>query len=72
MHSDFSQSHRLTFSLHIDKRAYTYIYNLPFTVSHKSEYTPHMSANILVYLLKGQYYKNETWIYFRVVNVLLV
>ncbi len=26
----------------------------------------------LVYLLKGQYYTNETWIYFRVVNVQLV
>ncbi len=42
------------------------------TVSHKSEYTPHISAKILVYLLKGQYYTNETWIYFRVVNVQLV
>jgi len=29
-------------------------------------------ANILVYLLKGRYYRNETWIDFRVVNVLLV
>ncbi len=37
-----------------------------------SEYTPHISENILVYLLKGQYYTNETWIYFRVVNVQLV
>ncbi len=25
-------------------------------MSHKSEYTPHISAKILVYLLKGQYY----------------
>jgi len=33
---------------------------------------PHISANILVYLLKGQYYRNETWIYFRVVDVLLI
>jgi len=41
------------------------------TVSHKSEYTPHILANIVVYLLKGQYYRNETWIYFRVVIVLL-
>jgi len=43
-----------------------------YKVSHKSEYTPPISPNILVYLLKGQYYRNETWIYFRVVNVLLV
>ncbi len=42
------------------------------TVSHKSEYTPHISAINLVYLFKGQYYKNETWKYFRVVNVQLV
>ncbi len=42
------------------------------TVSHKSEYTPHISAINLVYLFKGQYYRNETWIYFRVVNVQLV
>jgi len=45
---------------------YTYI------VSHKSEYPPYISANIVVYLLKGQYNRNETWIYFRVVNVQLV
>ncbi len=25
--------------------------------------------SFLVYLFKGQYYRNETWIYFRVVNV---
>ncbi len=43
-----------------------------FTVSHKSEYTPHISAINLVYLFKGQYYRNETWIYFRIVNVQLV
>ncbi len=43
-----------------------------YTVSHKSEYTPHISAINLVYLSKGQYYRNETWIYFRVVNVQLV
>ncbi len=43
-----------------------------YTVSHKSEYTPHISAINLVYLFKGQYYRNETWIYFRVVNVQLV
>ncbi len=40
-----------------------YIY-IQYTVSHKSEYTPHISATILVHLLKGQYYRNETWIYF--------
>ncbi len=40
-----------------------------YTVSHKYEYTPHISAVNLVYLFKGQYYRNETWIYFRVVNV---
>jgi len=32
----------------------------------------HISANILVYLLKGQYCRNETWIDLGVVNVLLV
>ncbi len=32
-------------------------------VSHKCEYTPHISAIHLVYLFKGQYYRNETWIY---------
>ncbi len=42
------------------------------TVSHKSKYTPHISAINLVYIFKGQYYRNETWIYFRVVNVQLV
>ncbi len=51
---------------------YIYIYIYMYTVSHKSEYTPHISATILVYPLKGQYYSNETWIYFRVVNVQLV
>jgi len=35
---------------------------MTITVCHKSEY----------YLLRGQYYRNETWIYFRVVIVLLV
>ncbi len=41
-------------------------------ISLKSEYTPHVLAINLVYILKGQYYRNETWIYFRVVNVQLV
>jgi len=36
---------------------------IPSIVSHKSESNPHISANILVYLLIGQYYRNETWIY---------
>ncbi len=45
---------------------------LLYTVSHKSEYTPHISEIILVYLFKGQYYRNETWIYFKVVNFQLV
>ncbi len=43
-----------------------------YTVSHKSEYTPHISAINLVYIFKGQYYRYETWIYIRVVNVQLV
>ncbi len=51
---------------------YIYIYIYIYTVSQKSEYTPHISAINLVYLFKGQYYRNETWIYFRVVNVQLV
>ncbi len=42
-----------------------------YTASHKSEYTPHISAIILVYPFKGQYYRNETCIYFKVVNVQL-
>ncbi len=42
------------------------------TVSQKSEYTPHISVVNLVYIFKGQYYRNETWIYFRVVNLQLV
>ncbi len=29
-----------------------------YTVSRKSEYTPHISTKNLVYLLKGQYYTN--------------
>ncbi len=33
-----------------------------YTVSHESEYTPHISAINLVYLFKGQYYRNETYI----------
>ncbi len=45
------------------------LYTRAHTVSHKSEYTSHISVIILVYLFKGQYYRNETWIYFRVVNV---
>ncbi len=40
-----------------------------YIVSHKSEYTPNISAKIVVKFLKGQYHTNETWIYFRVVNV---
>ncbi len=53
--------------------AYRYTPNIYiYTVSHKNEYTPHILATILVYLLKGQYHRNETWIYFRVVNVQLV
>ncbi len=55
---------------HRKKNQYLFIYL--FTVSHKSEYTPHISAINLVYLFKGQYYRNESWIYFRVVNVQLV
>ncbi len=43
-----------------------------YKVSHKIEYTPHVSAVNLVYIFKGQYYRNETWEYFRVVNVQLV
>ncbi len=34
--------------------------------------TPHISAINLVYIFKGQYYRTETCIYFRVVNVQLV
>ncbi len=34
--------------------------NYPVTVSNKSEFTPHISANILVYFLKGQY-KMHKW-----------
>ncbi len=61
---------RLTALIYI----YIYIYciYIYILVSHKSEYTPHISATILVYILKGQYYRNETWIYFRVVKVQLV
>ncbi len=43
-----------------------YIYNI------SQKYTPQISAIDLVYIFKGQYYRNETWIYFRVVNVQLV
>lgn len=45
--------------------------NIYYTVSHKSEYSTQISATILVYL-KRQYYRNESWVYFRVVSVLLV
>ncbi len=37
-----------------------------YTVSQKSEYSPHILAVNLVYLSKGQYYRNETWIYSQV------
>jgi len=50
----------------------TIFYSVFNTVSHESDYTPYMSANILVHFLKGQYYRNETWMDFTVVNVLLV
>ncbi len=58
--------------LHIYIYTYIYTYEYIHTVSHKSEYTPNISAINLVYLFKGQYYRNETWIYFRVDNVQLV
>ncbi len=54
------------------KYKWIWLFKPQMKTSHKSEYTPHISAIILVYLLKGQYYRNETWIYFRVVNVQLV
>ncbi len=38
-----------------------------YSISHKWVHSSH-----LVYLFKGQYCRNETWIYFRVVNVQLV
>ncbi len=41
-------------------------------VSQKSEYNPNILPFNLVYLFKGQYYRTETWIYFRVLNVQLV
>ncbi len=34
-----------------------------YIVSLKSEYTPHISTINLVYIFKGQYYRNETWMY---------
>ncbi len=49
-----------------NKTIIKYIYSShTFTVSHKSEYTPYISAQIL-YLFKGQYYRNVN------VNVQLV
>ena len=38
----------------------------------KSEYTPHIFANILSYLFMGQHYRNETLIQLKVVIVRLV
>ena len=42
------------------------------TVSHKSEYTPHIFANILIYFFKGQHWRNYTLIQCKVVSVQLV
>jgi len=36
------------------------------------EMQPYKNRRDFFYLLKGQYYRNEPWIYFRIVNVLLV
>ncbi len=40
------------------KKEKTIIYIYIYTVFHKSEYTPHISAINLVYIFKEQYYRN--------------
>ncbi len=47
---------------------YIFIYIYVYTVTHKSEYTVTFKQNILDNFSRV----NETWIYFRVVNVQLV
>ncbi len=46
---------------------FIYIY-----ISHKSEYTPHIFVNILLYLFMGQHYRNETLMHLKVVSVQFV
>ncbi len=61
----------LNYLFYIFKFKFIYIYIYIDTVSQKWVH-PSLSAINLVYIFKGQYYRNETWIYFRVVNVQLV
>ncbi len=68
---NFSNSKNWSIELYCNRKITNSLYFL-YTVSYKSEYTPHISATNKKNLLKGQYYTNETWIYFRVVNVQLV
>ncbi len=49
--------------------SYIYIY---IYISHKSEYTPHIFVNILLYLFMGQHYRNETLMHLKVVSVQFV
>ena len=43
-----------------------------YTVYHKSEYTPHISADIQVYLFMGQYWLNDSLTQWKVVYMQLI
>ncbi len=43
-----------------------------YTVSHRSEYTPHIFVNVLLYLFIRQHWRNDTLLQCKVVNVQLV
>ncbi len=45
-------------------RSFSLIDQWPTTVSHRSEYTPHIVVNILLYLFMWQHWRNYTWVQF--------
>ena len=52
----------ICFNLFVFNKTYYCLYSRTniHTVSHKSEYTPHISVNLL-YLFMGQHWRNDTW-----------
>ncbi len=50
----------------------SFILILSNTVSHRSEYTPHIFVNILLYLFMWQHWRNYTLLQYKVVSVQLV
>ncbi len=71
-----------TFVVLIYSNNFTIVYILMFlrnffkmyssTVSHRSEYTPHIFVNILLYLFMGKHGRNDTLLQCKVVSVQLV